>query len=314
MASSPTLADLAGSFRRELRGARKADRTVTLYDQSIRFFCAWLEAEGLPATLEQFTRANVRAWKEHLADSGNVGNTIGTRLRGLRRFGRWLVVEGELERSPTDGIELPDRPDDGPPVLREDEIAKLLKACQVPRGKVGVYDRVIFEGRRDEAILRLLLDCGPRVSELANLELEDVDLDIERIWVVGKGNRRRDITFGDVATAPAVDRYLRVRRNHPYANRTNRLLLTQRGPISADGIRWRIEQLGLAAGIQHLHPHQFRHTRAHNWLDQGGSERGLKAQMGWRSDAMLSVYARSTQIERSHNEARRLARGEQRRV
>jgi site-specific recombinase XerC len=307
MASHPALADLAASFRRHLRAAGKADRTLVLYEQSIRFFCDWLAAQGRPTTLDQLTRHTIAAWLADLQER-NAPGTLATRLRGLRRFCRWLVTVGELEVAPTEGLEMPAAPETSPDVLTPDEFAKLLRVCQVPRGKAGVFDRRIFEGRRDEALLRLLADTGLRVSELAGVEVGHLDLDLDRVWVVGKGRRPRDVTFGSDKTGESLDKFLRVRRLHPQAARSERLLLGQRGPMSPDGIRWRLEVLGEAAGIPGLHPHRFRHTRAHNWMDAGGSERGLMAQMGWRSDAMLSVYARSTQIQRSHDEAKRLAR------
>jgi integrase len=74
----------------------------------------------------------------------------------------------------------------------------------------------VFLGRRDEVVLRLLLDTGVRVSELCGLELTDVDLDRELAYVTGKGSRPRVVPFG-AKTAQAVDRYLRVRALHPYA-------------------------------------------------------------------------------------------------
>ncbi len=107
----------------------------------------------------------------------------------MRRFCRWLVTEGELEVAPTDGIEIPSPPDKPVPSLTDEEMVALLKACVVPRGRPGVFDRVVFLGRRDEVVLRLLLDTGVRVSELCGLSLTDVDLDRELAYVTGKGSR-----------------------------------------------------------------------------------------------------------------------------
>ncbi len=126
--------------------------------------------------LDELTRHTISAWLAEPAKTAEA-STVGTRLRGMRRFCRWLVAEGELEVAPTDGIEIPSPPDEPVPILTDEEIAALLKACAVGRGRPGVFDRAVFLGRRDEVVLRLLLDTGVRVSELCGLELTDVDLD-----------------------------------------------------------------------------------------------------------------------------------------
>lgn len=308
MTVSPELADLAASFRRHLRAAGKADRTITLYGQSIRFFCDWLTANGRPTTLDQLHRHAIAAWLADLAERVDI-ETVRTRLRGMRRFCRWLVVEGELEKAPTEGVEMPAKSEKPVRVLTDDELARILKACAVPRGRAGAFNQRIFDGRRDEVLVRLLVDCGLRVSELVGLTLDEVDLGQDLVYVVGKGNRPRAVPFG-AKTGQAIDRYLRMRGAHGKAVSTQRLLLGQRGPISADGVRWRLELLAEAAGIEGLHPHAFRHTFAHRWLAEGGQERDLMMLAGWRSDAMLSVYARSTAIERARTSHRRLALGD----
>lgn len=307
---SPQLSDLAASFRRSLRAAGKADGTLRLYGQSIQFFCDWLTAQGRPTTLDQLNRHSISAWLADLIERGNEPSTVATRLRGMRRFCRWLVIEGEVEKAPTEGVEMPAKTDKPVRVFTDEELGKLLKACQVPRGKAGQYDRRIFDGRRDEVLIRLLADCGLRVSELVGLEHPaHVDLDQELVYVVGKGNRPRVVPFG-ARTGQAIDRYLRVRSAHPYASRTPRLLLGERGPMSADGVRWRLEGIGEAAGVPDVHPHAFRHTFAHRWLAEGGQERDLMQLAGWRSDAMLSVYARSTAVERARGAHRRMGLGD----
>src|SRR3954468_10695400 len=78
-------------------------------------------------------------------------------------------------------------------------------------------------GRRDEVIFRLLLDTGVRVSELCGLKLEDVDLDRELAYVVGKGSRPRVVPFS-AKTAQAIDRYLRIRALHAQASSPKLLL------------------------------------------------------------------------------------------
>jgi site-specific recombinase XerD len=306
--ASPRIEDLAASFRRSLRAAGKAERTQILYGQSIRFFCDWLTAQERATTLDQLNRHAIAAWLADLAERVDI-ETVRTRLRGMRRFCRWLVAEGEVEKAPTEGLEMPAPSEKPVRVLTDDELGKLLKACAVGRGKSGAWDRAIFDGRRDETLLRLLADCGLRVSELTGLNLDDLDLDRETVFVIGKGSRPRAVPYG-AKTAQCVDRYLRIRSAHPYAGRTTRLLLGERGAMSADGVRWRLEVLGQAAGVEGLHPHALRHTFAHRWLANGGQERDLMHLAGWRSDSMLQVYARTTAVERAHDAHRRAALGD----
>ena len=266
------LEDLLASFRRHLRAAAKAPRTIELYSQSVVYFSRWLTARGREPVLDELTRHAVAGWLAELAEAAEP-STVGTRLRGMRRFCRWLVTEGELEVAPTHGIEIPSPPDKPVPILTDDEIAALLKACAVGRGRPGIFDRAVFLGRRDEVVLRLLLDTGVRVSELCGLELTDVDLERELAYVTGKGSRPRVVPFG-AKTAQAVDRYLRVRALHPYA-RSTRLLLGQRGPMTADGARDVLHTCAAQASVVDVHPHRFRHTFAHRWLAGGGQERDL---------------------------------------
>ncbi|MGY1631825.1 phage integrase N-terminal SAM-like domain-containing protein [Geodermatophilus sp. SYSU D01186] len=126
--------DLLVSFRRHLRAAAKAPRTIGLYSQSVRYYGRWLTDRGRAATLDELTRHAVAAWLAELTETCEPSN-VGTRLPGMRRVYRWLVTEGELEKAPTDGIEISRPPDEPGPILTDEEIAALLKAYAVGRGR-----------------------------------------------------------------------------------------------------------------------------------------------------------------------------------
>lgn len=292
------LADLIASFRRDLRADGKAPRTCQLYGIAVELFSGWLAEQGRPQILGELTRPALREWFAALADI-NAASTIRTRWKGMHRFCGWLVSEGELSETPMTGMTAPNPPPVPVPILSDAELTALLKACS---------GRDIAD-RRDEAMLRMLLDCGIRVSELTGLRVADVDLDNEYATVTGKGSKVRPVYFG-TRTARALDRYLRERRRHRWAH-VDALFLSERGPMSPDGVRERMKVRAVQAGLKdRLHPHRFRHTFAHDFLMAGGGERDLKRLAGWTSDVMLERYGASAADVRAQAAAKRLRRGD----
>jgi site-specific recombinase XerD len=291
------LDDLHKSFARHLRAEGAAPRTVTIYGQAITFFSRWLEAQGREATVAELNRAAIREWLAQLADV-NEPSTVKTRYRGLFRFCGWLVDEEELRAHPMKTLSPPQPTSKPVPVITDAELEALMKACA---GKD-------FRDRRDEAMIRLLLDCGIRVSELCGLTVDGLDLDQGAALVRGKGNKVRPVYFS-ARTTRAVDRYLRMRSAQRWAH-LDALFLTQRGALTPDGARERMKVRGAQAGIEDLHPHRFRHTFAHDFLMNGGQERDLKRLAGWSSDVMLERYGASAADARAKAAAQRMKRGD----
>lgn len=295
-----SLESLRGSFNRSLRVEGKSDRTLVLYGQSITYFSQWLAQRGQPAEVSALDRETVLRWLDFLRGRGLAAGTVRTRWRGLRRFTNWLLAEGIIDADPLAGIVI-DKPEPPPvPILTDDELAALVGACKGTK----------FVDRRDEAVIRLLIDCGLRVSEVTGIDLDHLDLDGESVTVIGKGSRVRPAYFG-ARTGQALDRYIRARRGHRHAS-SSALFLGERGRFTPDGVRERLKIRADMAGLDpaKIHPHRFRHTNAHDFLLAGGQERDLKRLMGWRSDTMLERYGASAADHRAREAARRLKRGD----
>ena len=211
-----------------------------------------------------------------------------------------MLAEGIIRDDPLAGIVV-DQPEPPPvPILTDEDLAALVGACRGTR----------FVDRRDEALIRLLIDCGIRVSEATGIDVDHLDLDGESVVVTGKGNRVRAAYFG-AKTGQALDRYIRERRNHRHASNAA-LFLGERGRFTPDGVRERLKVRADMAGLDpaKIHPHRFRHTNAHDFLLAGGQERDLKRLMGWRSDTMLERYGASAADHRAREAARRMRRGD----
>jgi site-specific recombinase XerD len=311
-----TLVSDIASFRRHLAARNLSPKTERTYIDAAALFDAFLAREGLPVALPAIRREHVEAFIADQLDHYRP-TTAHNRYRSLQAFFKWAVEEEMIETSPMERMTPPIVGEQLPPMLSDDQIRALLSVCAEDR---------TFAGRRDEAIIRVLLDSGARRSEIAalrwtpsNPETDDVNLDGRQLRVLGKGRRERLVVIGREAVR-ALDRYLRYRNGGPrhgksipphHSAHLPNLWLGPKGAFTESGMGQMIHARGVTAGLgDHVHPHMFRRTYAHKMLAGGMNETDLMTLAAWRSRTMVSRYAASAATERATEVGKRLSPGD----
>ncbi|MFE4691205.1 tyrosine-type recombinase/integrase [Streptomyces sp. NPDC056749] len=315
------IAPMSASWIRSLRSRNLSDNTIRIYSQAARSFGEFLlddengyrppadpdtgtEGRPAPADLDEIHREHVEAYITATMKRTSPSNAH-QHFRSLKTMFNWLCDEEELDRSPMRTMKPPTLPEVEVPVIPEADLKKLFAAC---KGKT-------YADRRDTALLMLLLDTGVRLSEVTDRHVGDLDLDMKVLHVLGKANRVRPVPFGN-ACATALDRYLRAAAKHKGRalddddmwlwwgdrNKMQRLTIW--------GVGTMLKRRCAEAGIDDLHPHQFRHTFAHLWKVGGGNEDDLMRITGWKSRQMLSRYAASAGGERARLAHKRISPGD----
>lgn len=290
------LAALLPSWKLALQADRKSAQTVDSYTTGVRLFLSWCADNKHAPALD---RTLVRTWVTALLDGGASPATARSRQMSLKRFSAWLVEEDEQAADALRDLKPPKLDTKVVNRLTDDECARLIKACQ---GREYI-------DRRDEAIVRLMLETGLRAGEVLGLTVEDVDV-ARGLAVVqrGKGGRGRVVPFSP-QVARSLDRYLRLRRSHRLAHSEALWLGGGGQQFRYHGLDVATKARAKAAGITGFHLHLLRHTAASRWLAAGGSEGGLMAVAGWSSREMLDRYTRATASDRAAAEARGLDLG-----
>ncbi|MEU1205495.1 tyrosine-type recombinase/integrase [Nocardia sp. NPDC005825] len=301
------LRELKDDFATELRRRNRSKNTIDGYLVRIDYFIEFLDENELPTVAPEVTRDHVGAFIESLLTRPNkrTGKPLSaeyarSHYRALQQFFKYLAAEDIINGDPFDRMTLPDAPERLVPVPADDALRALLSEC----AGADFYDL------RDTAIIRFFTDTGCRAGEVAALSIDDLDFVENTALVVGKGRRPRVVPFGD-KTRTALRKYLRARAKHPKAKTDETAVwLGNLGRVTDHGIRQMLERRAAAAGIDHVHPHLFRHWFAHTWLANGGQEQDLMMLAGWRSRQMLDRYGKSVADERAKAAHRRARLGD----
>jgi integrase/recombinase XerC len=292
------MSDPLAAFLRHLRLEKQlSPHTLRSYrsdlEQFRQYCAATTGARALGEALRAVDVRLVRAWLMHLHGLGLEPASIARKLAALRSWLRFLVRRGELSRNPAAEVRGPRLPRKLATFLPIDESQALLDGGPA--------------AERDRAVLELLYASGLRVSELAGLDLDDVDLGQRTVRVLGKGTKERVVPFGARA-ATALDTYLG-QRGHG----AGPLFVGRRGRrLGVRSIFDVVRRQARATGItRRVTPHTLRHSFATHLLDRGADLRMIQELLG---HSRLSTTQRYTHVstsqlmrvyDRAHPRARR---------
>ena len=161
-----SLFTLIPGWERSLRAANKSPRTLRSYGDSARLLDAFLRDSFGVTSVASITRDHIETFMADTLERWKP-TAAAVRYRSLQQLFKWLTQEGEVPADPMARMKPPKAPEVPVPVVADDELRKLLKACEGPT----------FEDRRDVAMLRTFIESGCRLGEVAGLKVEDVDFE-----------------------------------------------------------------------------------------------------------------------------------------
>jgi site-specific recombinase XerD len=282
----------------DLRLRSASERTRQGYGVDCTTLATWSIARSLsPADI---TVRRLRAYLAAVSATGAAPSTLARKLAAARALFASLREHGHIRHSPADLLSAPKRPATLPSVLAPREIGRLLDAIPAA-GPLELRDRALFE---------LAYACGLRAQELADLALQDLDLDGEQVRVQGKGGKTRVLPLGEAAAA-ALAAYLERGRPTLAAGRTpartapgsraggrgrepRTLFLSKSArALSTSDVRRRLALWLRRAGVQGAYsPHALRHSFATHLLDGGADLRAIQELLGHSSISTTQLYTR----------------------
>ncbi len=274
-----------------------SENTLSAYRNDLLGLSRWLSE--LTVSITDVRRDHLLDYLSYRVRQGSMPRTSARLLSSIRRFYRYLVRQGAVQKDPSAQIEFPKLGRPLPETLTEEEIDRLLTAPNIGKS----------HGVRDRAMLEVLYACGLRVSELVGLTLNQVNLNHGVIRVMGKGNKERLIPFGEQAS-DWISRFINEARSDLLKSKqqSDALFITNRGAAMTRQAFWHlIKKHSKRVGItKHLSPHTLRHAFATHLLNHGADLRVVQMLLGHSDLSTTQIYthvaqARLQELHRKHH-------------
>jgi integrase/recombinase XerC len=291
--SEDSVAKLLNGYTRYLEAERHSSPyTVRNYTRDLRHFIGYLNSEQV-SSFDEVDRHLMRRYISSLQGQGYEKSSISRKMSALRSFYNYLMQRDLISANPLMAVSSPKLDKRLPSFLSGEEVVRMLESP----------DTATPLGQRDRAILELLYASGLRVSEIAKLDLGNMNLDSLEIRVRGKRSKERVTLIGKPAAA-SLELYLREgRRQLMGDSRTEALFVNRYGRrLSQRSIQKAISKHALAAGLdKRVFPHMVRHSFATHLLDGGADLRVVQELLGHANLSTTQIYTHVTQ-----NQARKV--------
>jgi len=253
-------------------------RTIKAYQRDLDQLIQFLDGQDIERA-EQVNQHHIRAFIAQRHRQGLGGKSLQRMLSAIRSLFRWMLREGYAQHNPATPVRAPKSPRHLPATLDADTMSQLLDIpCDTPLAV------------RDKAIMELFYSSGLRLSELAGLRWDQIDLASGMVTVTGKGNRTRMVPVGRMA-ARALTEWRKVRANFA-AFEEPHVFVSQRGnPIAVRTIQTRIRHWARHQGMpQNVYPHLLRHSFASHMLESSGDLRAVQELLGHADISTTQIY------------------------
>jgi integrase/recombinase XerC len=279
------LSGKVGQFMAELERRNASPMTAQSYASDLRDFLEYLTPPGAqPPNAADIDLLTLREYLAAQYDRGLQPVSIRRRIAAIRGLFRFLIKEGQLTANPARLLHAPKIPQKLPRVITAEVASGIIE------GSLDVQPERPHP-RRDRAILELLYGCGVRVSELAGLHLQDLDLNERWLLVRGKGRKERQVPIPG-KSAESLLAWLKERSGDP---QQTAVFLNHHGRRLTDrSIRTIVKfYASWIAADDSVHPHSFRHAFATHLLQDGADLRAIQELLG---HARLSTTQKYTQV------------------
>jgi integrase/recombinase XerD len=264
--------------------------SIEAYTRDIEKLHQFAEAQPLKLNPDSIVLADLRLFITWVNELGMIPSSQARILSGIKAFYKYMLMEDIIKSDPSELLESPKIQRKLPDTLSYDEINKLIDAIDLSR----------LEGPRNKAIMEVLYGCGLRVSELTELKLSNLYLDIEFIKVFGKGSKERLVPIGGSAVK-ALKIWIEQVRVHVSIKKGEEdyVFLNRRGSrLSRVYIFMVIKDLALQTGIKKtISPHTFRHSFATHLVEGGADLRAVQEMLGHESITTTEIY---THLDREY--------------